>query len=99
MLIAVDIDGILTIETEGWGDDIYMQRTPLLTNIQKINTLKKNGHKIILYTARYEEDKNVTLAWLKKNKVKYDQIIFGKLQYDILIDDKARNNFDFLEEG
>ena len=28
---------------------------------------------------------------LKKWGVKYDEVIFGKTQYDLLIDDKARN--------
>lgn len=96
MLIAVDIDGILTVETEGYGEIAYTNRTPQLDAIQIVNQQKGKGNTIILYTARYPEDKKVTVAWLKRYKVKYDRIIFGKLQYDLLIDDKAQSNLEGL---
>lgn len=89
MVIAVDIDGILTVETEGWGDSVYRARTPRLDNIQKINRLYQEGHLIILHSARHLEDEPVTVRWLREHKVKYHRLILGKLHYDIAIDDRA----------
>lgn len=89
MIIAVDIDGILTLETEGFGEEVYRNRTPLMENIRFINGLYEKGHHIILYSSRYKEDRQVTVRWLRRYKVKYHELILGKLQYDFLIDDKA----------
>jgi len=93
MRIAVDIDGILTNEIEGYD---YKSRTPNFFNIYKINSLYNHGHLIILYSARYQQDQKITKQWLKKYRVKYHRLVLGKLQYDILIDDKATSNFDTL---
>ena len=83
-VLAVDIDGVLTIETEGHD---YEKRSPNLIVIELINLLS-NHYKIILYTARFEQDRQITINWLAKYGVKYDNIILEKLHYDYLIDDK-----------
>lgn len=88
-VIAIDIDGILTMEIKGWGYRIYQKRTPNLSNIEMINELKNKGYHVILHTARYPVDKVVTTKWIKENKILYDEIIFGKPQADAYIDDKA----------
>jgi len=93
--IAVDIDGILTSETEGFD---YVNRTPNIKNIKDVNNLYKNGYKITLFTARYKCDKKVTIKWLKLNQVLYHNLILGKLKYDYLIDDKAINSFKQFKE-
>ena len=36
------------------------------------------GHLICFFTARTSEHKSVTEEWLKRNDVKYHQIIYGK---------------------
>ncbi|HPM11006.1 MAG TPA: hypothetical protein PK941_11235 [Paludibacter sp.] len=92
MHIAVDLDGILTIETSGFGDDVYAKRSPNLKNIKAINQLYKQGHIITIFTARYSLDRAVTISWLKKYNIKYNNIIFDKLKYDAIIDDKAFNS-------
>ena len=86
--IAVDIDGILTVETEGHN---YKTRTPNKRMINKINQLFTKGHIIMLFTSRYLEDCEETKIWLHKNGVRYHFIKFDKLQYDLLIDDKSIN--------
>jgi uncharacterized HAD superfamily protein len=83
--IFVDIDGVLTHETEGWN---YSERTPRTDMIQYINDLAETNH-ITLFTARFECDREDTIEWLKQNGVVYHDLIMDKPQYDILIDDRA----------
>lgn len=84
----VDIDGTLTIETAGFD---YANRTPNLQMIEKINKLHLEGNRIDLYTSRlgFEDDKEVTMQWLKNNNVSYTTLTFGKPMYDFIVDDKA----------
>lgn len=93
-IYAIDIDGTLTIETEGWD---YAKRTPNFQRIAGVNKLIAEGHEVVLYTARFEEDREVTKIWLADNGVKYHRLILGKPQYDFYIDDKALTP-DFLEK-
>lgn len=90
--IYVDIDGILTNETEGHD---YKNRTPNEYNIHCVNCLYQY-YKIILWTARYSIDNDVTRDWLQKYGVKYTEIIYHKPKKAIFIDDRAFNNFNFL---
>jgi hypothetical protein len=67
--------------------------------------LKKQGHEIIIYTARRMETHKsnigkvikdialVTFATLDKFGIQYDEIIFGKPIADIYIDDRALNPY------
>ena len=86
---AFDIDGTLTVETNGFGNFIYSRRTPNLTMIDNVNKLYNKGHMIILWTSRFEEDRKVTEEWLKKHNIKYHKLVMDKMYYDYLIDDKA----------
>jgi len=88
--IFFDIDGVITIETEGWSKEEYLGRTPNKKIIPVINMLYKDpNNKITLYTSRFLEDRKITEQWLRLHRVKYHELILGKPQYDILIDDKA----------
>lgn len=86
MRYAIDIDGTLTMETEGWE---YEKRTPNLARIKGVNLLYEQGHTIILWSSRYETDLATTEMWLEKYGVKHDELILGKMQYDYIIDDKS----------
>ena len=86
MIFAIDIDGTLTEETEGWD---YANRTPNFKRIEGVNRLHAEGHHILLFTARFEEDREVTTFWLRKFGVRYHNLILGKPQYDFIIDDKS----------
>lgn len=86
----------------------YANAIPFKNVINKINKLHKQGVKITLYTSRgmvscngdiekiIKKNKVVLEEWLKKNKVEYDELIFGKPLGDMYIDDKAINVNDFL---
>ncbi len=66
-----------------------------------IDNLKKDGHYIIIHTARNmrtcnsnigKVNKNIgliTLQWLKTNEIQFDEIYFGKPNGDIYIDDRS----------
>jgi CMP-N,N'-diacetyllegionaminic acid synthase len=92
-----DIDGVIcrTIKSN------YKSSKPNHKVIKIINKLYDQGHYIIIFTARYmgrnndniykakKEGYNLTLKQLKDWGVKFDNLIFGKPSFDMIIDDKA----------
>ena len=104
-ILAFDLDDTLAERGEDLTDnpDKYLECKPIDQNIQILNKYKALGHKIIIYTSRgmtYFQG-NVALIeryirpltedQLKQWGVMYDELIFGKLHYDVFIDDKALN--------
>lgn len=89
MHIAVDIDGVLTLEVEGWEEKIYSDRIPNRENIHLVNELYDAGCRIDLFSARHEEDRRVTKRWLDKYGVRFHSLILGKPHYDAIVDDRA----------
>ncbi len=96
--ICFDIDNVIC-KTSNKND--YSKSSPIKKNIKIINKAYSNGFNIILYTARYmgrckgniekakKQIKPLTLRQLKKWKVKYHKIYFGKPSFDLFIDDKS----------
>lgn len=87
MIYAVDIDGTLTEDDtnpENWFR--YAEMKPIRETIAKINDLYMKGETIILFTARFEEDRQVTVNWMKINGVKYHRLIMDKLRADVYVD-------------
>lgn len=95
MKIGIDIDGTITNETKGWD---YENRTPDLKVISKINKLYCQGHFIELFSSRLKKDRQVTIAWLKKYGVKYNNLILGKPRYDYYVGDEVKTIHQFLKE-
>ena len=98
----------------------YAESKPIRNKINLINKLYDQGHTIFFFTARYmgRNNNNVlkaksegfkyTYRQLKKWKVKFHKLYFGKPAADYYIDDKFLNfnkNWDkklkekFLERG
>lgn len=110
MIYAVDLDHTLCFPNLKEKNTYlrYGEALPNLPLIEKINSLYEKGDTIILYTARrmlthkgdlqkIEEDVgDITRDWLRQHKVKYHELIFGKIYYDLLIDDKTILPEDFL---
>lgn len=99
MRICIDLDGtICEFKRDG---QTYADVLPKSGAKDMIDALKKSGHTIIINTARNMQTqghnvgkvmKNVgkiTLDWLDKNDIQYDEIFFGKPNADITIDDRA----------
>ena len=88
----------------------YENAIPFKNIIKKINKLHKQGAKITLYTSRgmvscngnidkiIKKNKAILERWLEKNKVEYDELVFGKPLGDMYIDDKAINVNDFINK-
>jgi len=92
-----DIDGTLCTNSDGF----YASHKPYEDRIKKVNELHKKGHKILLFTARGsttgKDWSELTMQQLKKWKVQYDYLIFGKPDADIFIDDKGINDVLFFK--
>jgi D-sedoheptulose 7-phosphate isomerase len=88
---CIDIDGTLCTNTFGE----YETAQPYPERIAKINELFYAGNTIILYTARGTvsgiNHRALTIRQLNEWGVRYTEIKFGKLDYDIWVDDKALN--------
>ena len=104
MRICVDLDGVICKLKK--KDQLYSDLKPIEGAIEKIKELKKNGHYVIIYTARrmkthssnqgklIKDIGKITLDWLDKYKIEYDEIYFGKPWANIYIDD---NGFRFSD--
>jgi len=79
----------------------YKNSQPLSKPIHVVNTLYDKGNKIIIFTARfmgimkgdvskvYSEGYDLTKKQLDTWGVKYHELILGKPEYDLIIDDKS----------
>lgn len=92
-----DIDG--TICTNTFGD--YKNAQPYPERINMVNKLYDEGHKIILFTARGTTTKidwrPVTEGQMEKWGLKYHELLFGKPEADIFVDDRAVNDKDWFK--
>lgn len=97
MRLLIDLDGTIC-ELKKPGQtyaDVRLNPNAL----EKMRELKQAGHYIIIYTARHMKTCNgdvelvkskvgqVTIDWLKKNQVPYDELHFGKPYAEAYIDD------------
>lgn len=99
MKICIDLDGVVAdFKKEG---ETYADVAIIPGAKEKLEEFKKNGHYVILQTARHMKTCNgnvglvmgrvghITLEWLKKHDIPYDEIYFGKPWADVYIDDNA----------
>lgn len=112
-IIAVDLDETLCTGSKGHEIEHiqkYKYCIPIQENIDKINELHDKGYKIVIYTSRgmgtlggdlgkiynllYEPTKADLIKW----GVKFDELVFGKIFFDVLIDDKVLNIADFNKD-
>lgn len=107
-IIAIDLDDVICTrskEYEHLGPAKYDYCEPILENIDLVYKLwDSNQYKIVIYTARgmaqfkgdigtvYQKLYEKTKKQLDKWKVPYDELVMGKIHYDVLIDDKALNS-------
>lgn len=96
--LCIDLDGTLC-EIRS-GNQLYSDVAPLPGAIQAVNSLKKDGWKIIIHTARQMHTYHgnigqinkhtvpVIVEWLDRWGFQYDEVIVGK-PLGIYIDDRA----------
>jgi capsule biosynthesis phosphatase len=99
MRIVIDLDG--TICPIKKKEERYEDLQPSPGAVEKLRELKKAGHYIIIQTARNmaTQESNlgkvmknvgkVTLDWMEKYEIPYDEIYFGKPNAHLYIDDRA----------
>jgi len=54
-----------------------------------LKKLKEKGYHIILFTSRISAEREVTVKWLKKHDIPYDELVMDKPIAFIYIDDNA----------
>lgn len=73
----------------------YINSNPILERIEYVNNLKKEGNHITIWTARGAKSginySELTKQQLTNWNVQYDELLMGKPDYDIYIDDKSFN--------
>jgi len=88
-VFCFDIDGIIFSVVNNLD---YHDSVPIQDTIKLINKIYNEGHYIKLYTARGSLTKidwiEFTKKQLKRNKVCYHELHFGKPSADYYIDDK-----------
>jgi len=89
MIYCVDIDGTLCSSTYGK----YEEAVPFEAAIVRVNALYDAGHRIILFTARGTTTglnwRKLTEEQLESWGVKYHELILGKPEADVFVDDRA----------
>jgi mannose-6-phosphate isomerase-like protein (cupin superfamily) len=73
----------------------YNISTPILERVEYVNNLKKEGNHITIWTARGAtsgiDHSDLTKKQLSEWNICYDELLMGKPNYDIYIDDKSFN--------
>ena len=97
--IAIDLDG--TICALRQGGQTYSDVEPLPGVVARVRALRAAGHHVIINTARnmgscegnlgrvLKNVGRVTLEWLDRHGIEYDEIYFGKPNAHLYIDDRA----------
>jgi phosphatidate phosphatase PAH1 len=105
---VIDIDGTICDKDVCRKDGDYETSIPKPERIAMINSLYDEGHTIKYFTARgmgrykdnsylaYESFHNLTYSQLKSWGCKFHELILGKPNGDIYIDDKGVNADDFF---
>jgi hypothetical protein len=96
-ILCFDLDNTLcyTIKNN------YSYSKPIKKKIKFVNSLYAKGYFIKIFTSRYmgrssenilnakKKGYNLTIKQLKKWKLNYHKLIFGKPSYNIFVDDKS----------
>jgi mannose-6-phosphate isomerase-like protein (cupin superfamily) len=73
----------------------YVNSTPIIERINYVNELKTAGNHITIWTARGAtsgiDHSELTKKQINDWNIKYDELLMGKPNYDVYIDDKSFN--------
>ena len=86
MKLIIDLDGTICTEELQFSRSLAK---PIPGAVETLSRLKAAGNIIIIYSSRTWAEYEMTIAWLSKNKIPFDQLILGKPQGDFWIDDRA----------
>jgi capsule biosynthesis phosphatase len=106
--IVIDLDNTLTLENTGAD---YSDLVPNKLVIDALNTYKKDGFEVAIYTSRNMKTFNSSIGhinattlpqivdWLKKHQIPYDEIHVGKPwcgEDGFYVDDRAIRPSEFV---
>jgi uncharacterized HAD superfamily protein len=74
----VDIDGTISDDIKNEESHLYKDAGVLPHSKEVLNKWYDEGNTITFFTARVEEDREVTETWLKDNGYKYNGLIMNK---------------------
>jgi len=87
----IDLDNTLCLTK----NSEYETSQPIIERIQFVNKLKSEGNHITIWTARGAtsgiDHKAITLKQLNEWNIQYDELLMGKPNYDVYLDDKSFN--------
>jgi capsule biosynthesis phosphatase len=97
--ICIDLDGVIcALRAPG---QTYADVEPIPGAAERLRSLRAAGHYVIIQTARHMKTCEgnlglvmakqglVTLEWLERHGMEYDEIHFGKPHADLYVDDNA----------
>jgi capsule biosynthesis phosphatase len=99
MKICIDLDGVIC-RLKRPGEN-YADLEPVAGAVEKLRALRAAGHYLIISTARHMKTCEgnvgrvvarqgaVTLNWLARHGIEYDEIHFGKPHAQVYLDDNA----------
>jgi hypothetical protein len=87
--IVCDIDGTLTRDTVFPDVSVYEKRIPNKESVDIINQLYAKGYRIILHSARWAEDIEITVRWLMTHGVNYHELVLEKPLGAVSFDDRS----------
>jgi len=99
MRIVVDLDGTICPIKD--SSQSYADLKPLPGAVERLKGWRKAGHIVIIQTARNMATQQsnlgkvmknigqITLSWLERYDIEYDEIYFGKPNGQVYIDDRA----------
>jgi capsule biosynthesis phosphatase len=99
MKICIDLDGVIC-RLRRPGEN-YADLEPVPGAVEKLRALRAAGHYLIIATARHMKTCEgnvgrvvarqgaVTLNWLERHGIEYDEIYFGKPHAQVYLDDNA----------
>jgi len=86
--VFVDLDGTLCSEEKTFERSLAR---PLPGAREALERMGRDGHTIVIWTARGWEQYRMTKDWLDRNGFCYDEILMGKPIGDVFIDDRAQH--------
>ncbi|UCG53521.1 MAG: hypothetical protein JSW58_08185 [Candidatus Latescibacterota bacterium] len=92
-VLAYDIDGILTIESDTKHEDLpgtYTYRSPNPRTKAQIFRAFKQGWTVVFFTGRRENQRRITEDWLSMHGFHWHFLIMGKPYFTYFVDDRNR---------
>ena len=71
--------------------------------VEGLSKLKKMGHRIILVSAQYKHNMALTINWLLRNEIPFDEVCFVQdkslVKGDFILDDNVENLYSCIPTG